>query len=601
MSISGLGSASSIGMAPQAGSSSVLTPLGEPGVSGGGETAAPATGAPTDATGGASADPQAPAGAAPAVQSSMMPTAMKIGGGLGALGGTAAFIAGSKKLAEAGSQEAVQALTARLAAQGVADVGGAAVAKAGAKVLGMKPSFAKWGGAAIAAAGLGALGMGFMAGNKQKLEQTKMDTIAEYNAQLGPAMQQVQAQHQAELEAMQAQMGGGAVDPAAAAAAGADPAAAGAGADPAAAGAPAAGSEEAAAAASMTGGEAAPMIELPNVPAAGAAGATAAGAVGAGASALVGSTIDLAAGVGTSGAQVAEAGTYAIAQDLGSFATLDEANAAVRATMDPDAMGTRYLRYAVVQSGNSFHAVVAKALEGEQPKPLTAAQGQVVAWNALGHVSDSSGNAGWQAYSWSAQGGATSVAVPYGEKPFPSGVGATTTPAGATTQAGTAATTGGATPVGVATPASTGTTGGLSPVAGGGAVAGPTAAGAPFDPNSVLGRTFSVNASTTTSGAIVSGGAIQLQGFVASSTGGFGTAEQAAVAARQARASLGAANPYARVVTMQGADNRFYVYQASVVARETAPLQNAAPMHVFGAGVASYYDGATSAWQSIAD
>ena len=60
-------------------------------------------------------------------------------------------------------------------------------------------------------------------------------------------------------------------------------------------------------------------------------------------------------------------------------------------------------------------------------------------------------------------------------------------------------------------------------------------------------------------------------------------------------------DPWKRVVTMQGADHKFYVYTGSIVARETAAPTTAAPVHVFGAGVAEYFDGTSASWKAVRD
>jgi hypothetical protein len=138
----------------------------------------------------------------------------------------------------------------------------------------------------------------------------------------------------------------------------------------------------------------------------------------------------------------------------------------------------------------------------------------------------------------------------------------------------------------------------LTSVTGGGGVAAPS--GAPLDPATQIGRSFSINASTTEDGSIVRGGVLQVQRFIDTSAGGFGTAEEAATAARAARAAAGGGNQWSRWITLQGSDGRHYVYEGSIVKRATAELQ-AAPVHVFGSGFAEYFDGATNAWKAIAD
>lgn len=552
------GSGAPIGMAPTTTSPSAqdpLAPLG-PGAGTDGATTTQPAGA------GAAQSGQAPpdAAAAAAQTKSMLPTAaMLTGAPLAVAGGTFAargFTNAGRAAAQSAISGAASAVTSKAAGGFLSRLG----SKGGMAGIAL----------AIGGAGLVAWGMG-----KRKEEQQKSEFLNQFG-QYQRVAEQTVAQQEATMRQMieqqQATGGGqpGATQPV--------------GEQPTSNGVPTPSPDANGGAPSPLGGQEAPIVDVPG------------GGTG-GSGKLIGATIDLAAGAGVGGSQIAEAGSYAIARDIGTFRTLDEANAAVRATMDPETMGTRFLRYAVVQSADGFHAVIARALEGGQARPLTADQGKVVAWNALGHVGGTDANAGWQAYSWSVDAGASSVSVPYGERPFPSGAGV----GGATP--GAAGSSGAPGPAG--SPSSTSSTTG-----GGGVGAQPPAAsGAPgmsaepraaFEPRSALGRTFTINA-TTVDQSIVGGGALQLQGFVSSSQGGFGTADQAAVAARQARASLDASNPYARVVTLQGTDGRFYVYQASVVARETAPLDGAAPMHVFGNGFATYFDGSSSAWQSVAD
>lgn len=288
---------------------------------------------------------------------------------------------------------------------------------------------------------------------------------------------------------------------------------------------------------------------------------------------LVGTSVELAAGASASGATIADAGTYQIEQlagDANGYATADEANAAARQSMSTELMGSKFLRWMVVEHDGRFYGAVAKQSQGAGATPLTPAIGNVVAWSAMNHVEDNGVN-GWQAYSWSKTSGQQSIAVPYGTDNVFAGV------------AG-----GGPAPSGTAPSGTTGTV----------AVA-PTG-GTSFDPATQVGRTFSINASTTEAGSVARGGVLQVQRFVASSAGGFGTAEEAAVAARAARASSGDASQWSRWVTLQGSDGRHYVYEGSIVKRATAELE-AAPVHVFGTGFAEYFDGATNAWKAIAD
>jgi hypothetical protein len=306
---------------------------------------------------------------------------------------------------------------------------------------------------------------------------------------------------------------------------------------------------------------------------------------------LVGTTVDLTAGASAAGTPIAEAGSFkveGIAGDANGYATLDEANSAARSSMSTELMGSRFLRWMVVEREGRFYGVVAKQLgEGSQPNPLPAQSGSVVAWSAMNHVSENGVN-GFQAYSWSKAAGAQSIAVPYGTtNVFGGGVsGGGPVGPGATTGAAPSGT--GAVP-GTVDAAIAAVTGG-----------GPTAARTPFTPASQVGRSFSINASTTGEGDLVRGGVLQVQRFVETSAGGFGTAEEAAVAARQARSAAGGGDQWTRWLSLQGSDGRFYVYQGSIVARPTSELE-AAPVHVFGSGVAQFFDGSTNSWRAVRD
>ncbi|MCW2972791.1 MAG: hypothetical protein JWN72_1064, partial [Thermoleophilia bacterium] len=307
-------------------------------------------------------------------------------------------------------------------------------------------------------------------------------------------------------------------------------------------------------------------------------------------SALVGSSIDLTQGNGADASNpIAKAGTFVVSTGIGDvngYATVDEANAAAKAAMSTQTTGVPYLRFGVIEHGGKFYGVLAKASDGvTQGKPLDAATGTVAAWNALNFVA--SGNSGsWQAYSWSKTAGESAVDVGYTAEPFAAG-------AAATSAAQPGATTTSTTAPGTAPTAST--AGGTTT-----ATTGTPAAAVAFDPNSVIGTSFAINAASTAEGDLVRGGALQVQGFASSSTGGFGTPEEAAVAARTERAAIGT-DPWKRVVTMQGADHKFYVYTGSIVARETAAATTAAPVHVFGSGIAEYFDGTSASWKAVRD
>jgi hypothetical protein len=246
--------------------------------------------------------------------------------------------------------------------------------------------------------------------------------------------------------------------------------------------------------------------------------------------------------------------------------------------MSTELMGSKFLRWMVVEHGGRYYGAIAKQMGGQdQAQPIDAATGNVVAWSAMNHVLDNGQN-GWQAYSWSQASGAQAFPVPYGTTSVFSTGGVGANGGGATGGTGTGSAPGGGS------------------VTGGGAV---TGGGGAFDPQGEIGRSFSINAATTAEGDVVRGGELQLQKIVSSSSGGFGTAEQGAQAARAARQAAGGGNQWQRWVTMQGGDGRFYVYEGSIVARSTAQLQAAAPVSVFAANVGEFYDGATSSWQAV--
>ncbi len=312
------------------------------------------------------------------------------------------------------------------------------------------------------------------------------------------------------------------------------------------------------------------------------------------ASGLVGTTIDLTAGNSADGIAVAAAGTFQITENAGDangYATLAEANTAARASMSTEYMGSRNTRWIVVEHGGRYYGAIATLVENGQANPLPTTQGNVVGWSALNHV-EINGEPGWMAFSWNKESGVQTKVVPNG----------TTNVFGSDTSGG------GAGIVGPTNTTSTTSNSGnvvdqtIAEVTGGGATTSTTSTTTrtPFDPASQIGRTFSINASNTTSGLLARGGALQIQSFVATSAGGFGTAEEADQAARQARATAGGGGQWQRWVTTQGSDGRFYVYQGSIVNRATAELQ-ASPVHVFGHGFAEYFDGASSAWKAVAE
>ncbi|MCW2949286.1 MAG: hypothetical protein JWN41_299 [Thermoleophilia bacterium] len=331
------------------------------------------------------------------------------------------------------------------------------------------------------------------------------------------------------------------------------------------------------------------------------------GSVAAGAwnpSTLIGSSMQLPAGQGANASTpLAAAGTFVVQTpvgDVNGYATAAEANAAAKAPIDTTSSGLPYLRFVVVQHGGRYYAALAKATDGSPSKPLDAATGTVASWHAAQYVSGGSGGS-WQVYTWDQQAGASAVDVGYTPEPFAPGA------TGSTNATGQSTISGGPAPgvpapgtPGVPTPGSAPTIGSAPAPGTTPGVANPSAAAAPFDPSSVIGASFALNAASTAEGDIVRGGSLQVQSFVSSSTGGFGTAEDAAVAARAERAAIGT-DPWKRIVTVQGADNRFYVYTGSIVSRATQAPSGAAPVHVFASGVAEYFDGATASWKAVRD
>lgn len=290
---------------------------------------------------------------------------------------------------------------------------------------------------------------------------------------------------------------------------------------------------------------------------------------GQGIQAIVGTSVDLATGASTLGTQIAKAGSFKIEQiagDTNGYATLDEANAAARQSMSTELMGSSFLRWMVIESGGRFYGAIGKQIaEGQQAAAMPSTAGKVVAWSAMNHVSEN-GVDGWKAYSWTQNGGGQSIDVPYATSNIFGNV------------------SGGGDRVDTALPRTTGT----------------VASNSGFDPSTQVGLSFSINAATTSEGNIARGGALQVQRFLDVSAGGFDSAEQAASAARAARAQSGQGDQWSRWITLQGADGRYYLYEGSIVSRATKELQ-AAPVHVFGAGFAEYFDGSASAWKAVSD
>jgi hypothetical protein len=521
------------------------------------------------------------------------------GAGIGALAGSARWM--GPLLTIGGGAMAYRGITRSLATPAAVEGAVAATSK--------MPSFLKWGGIAAAIGGIALTGLGFKA-------KGVADTTVEATAALNTMQQQAQAQQQQIIDAAtqkiseaQSQslpsLGGGA---------GTTSPIGGTGATGATGTTPTS-TVPAGMTIDPTTGQPVPAIPAvtdPNtgdvVP--GTGGTPAAtntmgldttvvpGATGAAPAAatpgvwsvqsLVGSSVSLAAGTTASGAVIADAGNYQLQQPTGDpngYASVAEANAAARQTMSTELMGSKFLRWMVVEHGGRYYGVIAKQLGAQEPaKPLTADLGNVVAWSAMNHVDDN-GKPGWHAYSWTKDGGSEAIDVPYGTSNV----------------FGAASSTAGGGPIGASTststPAATTATTGTAP-------SGPVTGGGPtgaFDPASEVGRTFSVNAANTAEGDLVRGGVLQVQKFVETSTGGFGSPEDAAAAARAARTAAGGGDQWKRWVSLQGADGRFYVYEGSIVKRPTADLQDAAPVHVFGSNTAEYFDDASNAWHAVRD
>ena len=242
---------------------------------------------------------------------------------------------------------------------------------------------------------------------------------------------------------------------------------------------------------------------------------------------LVGTSVQLQAGTNPNGTVIADPGNYRIAQPVGDpngYATADEANAVARTTMSTELMGSKFLRWMVVEHEGRFHGVVAKQLaEGEQATPLGPALGNVVAWSAMNHVADG-GQSGWQAYSWSQAAGAQSMAIPYGT---------TTVFPGGAVGAGSAGTT----------PAPAGT----APTAADAArseEADPSRALPPLARASTRRRQSDARSQSTLHArlraTLPAAACCRSSASSTRSTGGFGTAEEAAQVARAARTASGA-------------------------------------------------------------
>lgn len=542
------GSASGIGMAPQAGAGLSADPS--------------ATGPLPSLTGGA-----ATGAAGDPMVAGTDPTA----------GGAGQAAAGAGAAAPAGFDMTKYASQGRWLGP-LATMGGGFAAYKG---LSSGNKWMKIGGVAAALGGLALTGIGFKAkGIETGTKATEAQAVAamqQLTAQYETTMQQLATQASTEITTLQQQL---AQAQQAGAVAGTDQGVPGQGATDGSGGAVGPG----------LGGTTVPGSGSGTPGTSGTTGTQGTGPTGAwSVQSIVGRSVDLAAGATPSGAVVADPGSYRIEQvagDANGYATLEEANAAARASMSTELMGSKFLRWMVVEHEGRYYGAIAKQVgQGEQPNPISADIGNVVAWSAMNHVTDNGVN-GWKAYSWTQSGGAQLIDVPYGSTNVFGGVSGGG-PVGSAPGTGT-----GSAPTGTGSVVDDA----INQVTGGGQVQ--PGNGTPFDPASQVGRSFSINASTTAEGDLARGGTLQVQKFVDTSAGGFGTAEEAATAARSARAAAGGGDQWSRWLTLAGSDGRFYVYQGSIVSKATAELQ-AAPVHVFGVGFAEYFDGASNSWRAI--
>jgi hypothetical protein len=326
----------------------------------------------------------------------------------------------------------------------------------------------------------------------------------------------------------------------------------------------------------------------------------------------VGQAVTLGAAQMPGGEAVADQGSFAITQQLGSptgYATQAEADAAAQSGLSTNISGTMNYRWLVIQHGSQFYAYQAQLDQGGTPQ-MPAQNGTVVGWHALRAIETGGLDVQWEAYDWSQQAGsnfrkfanADGTQDPTSGASGPTGAGTST--AGGVSTGGTA---GGTPAPTTGTPTTTSTS---SPGAGTsssynastattGAPTGTAAPQASSPAPALIGHTFAVNAASY-SGGSAAGGQIQLSSVLDSSVNGFDTPGEAADAARLARTGAGGANPWERWVTMKLSDNRYYVFDATVVSAATQDVgSSASPMHIFGNGFAEFYNG--SAWAAQPD
>lgn len=129
------------------------------------------------------------------------------------------------------------------------------------------------------------------------------------------------------------------------------------------------------------------------------------------ASGLIGSGLDLAAGLGSGGQQIADPGRAVLTQVLGDaagYATFDEADQVARSGISTSVFNTKTYRWIVLEHGGRYFAFQAQIDDSGMgaTAPLMPAQnGNLAAWHALKMLPVGSGFQ-WMQYDWSQTGGA---------------------------------------------------------------------------------------------------------------------------------------------------------------------------------------------------
>lgn len=275
---------------------------------------------------------------------------------------------------------------------------------------------------------------------------------------------------------------------------------------------------------------------------------------------LVGSALQLPEAKISSGAIVAEGGSYALTEVMGDangYASFAEADQVARSTMSTSLMGTKLYRWAVIEHGGRYYAFQAQRDDTGTTPRMPQENGTLAGWHALRFVDAGNGSSKWMEYTWTPAGGT--------HKEF-----------------------GGAMAPGASQSGSPSGSGGE--VTGGGPSSSASDAVRPL-----IGTGFAVN-DASFEGRAAAGGWLQLQAVVPGSARGFATPSEAASAARADRTASSERSQWQRWVTIKAQDGRYYAFQAQIVNRSTAPVSaGAQPIHVFGHGFAEYFDG--SAWQ----